>query len=347
MAPPRHRRKRRPTRIVTAVPAPEPEPEPPPPPVRRGLLSGLSGPRQVRRVAARPVSGLPGQTWTRRDYYTLSGVTAVVIVVVGLVLGLGSSVTTKVASNNATNLSFSVTKNTGAGLIPGESVTVGSQQGSIASVQCDQVTLTNSLGSVPSSGTTVSQTLLFPFTPTPVFAVAVAASPAPTATTFDVVCDSVDFGANQGVTIDGQSATIKSVSGNKITLNSALGSAPTPGTNVTFAVGTQSGGLLVGIFSLTIYSIALFGLAAAAMMAAPVAGRLRHKKRPPMLQVLAFGALIAVVNTVLLVVTMNAGPLGLLVASASGFVVVPLVYPAIASMLSRGRPRQAAGSRPR
>ena len=308
MAPPRHRRKRRPTRIVTAVPAPEPEPQPPPPPVRRGLLSGLLRPQQVRPVAARPVSGLQGPTWTRRDYYTLSGVTAAVIIVIGLVLGVGAGATTKVASNNATDISFSVTKNTGVGLVRGESVTVGGQQGTIASVQCDQVTLTNALGSVPSSGTTVSQSLLLPFTPTPVFAVAVAASPAPTATSFDVVCDGADFGANQGVTIDGNSATIKSVNGNKITLNSALGSAPTSGTDVTFAVGTQSGSLLDGIFSLTIYSIALFALAIAAMLAAPMAGRLRHKKRPPMLQVLAFGALIAVVNTVLLVVTMNAGP---------------------------------------
>jgi hypothetical protein len=81
-----------------------------------------------------------------------------------------------------------------------------------------------------------------------------------------------------------------------------------------------------------------------------MAARLRHKPRPPTLQVLAFGALIAVVNTIVEYPAINLPALlGFLVAAVSGFLLVPPVYPAIARMLSGGSrpPRQAMGNRTR
>jgi hypothetical protein len=231
------------------------------------------GPQTVRPAAARPVSGFQGPPWSRRDYYTLSGATAVVIILVGFVLGIGASDTSAVVAKPApTNISFSVTKGAGAAFLSGESLTVGGQQATISQVKTDAITLSDPLPSAPRSGAAVTYAPGFPL-------------------------------------------------------------------NV---VGE--------IFDLVLSSIALFILAIAAILAAPMASRLRHKPRPPMLQVLAFGALIAVVNTLVEYPAVSLPALlGFVIAAVSGFLVVPLVYPAIASMLQRGHgpPRRAASSRPR
>ncbi len=165
MAPPRRRRKRRPSRVVGApVSVPEPEPAPPP---RRGLLATLMGPprtgQPVRRVAPPVVTGPP---WTRADYYVLSALTAGVIVVVGLFLAVttGLSVSSTVqASPTPSSTSFAVASGDGGGFYPGEPVTVGSQQGTVASVRSNTITLTQPLDSTPTSGTSVSQSLALPF----------------------------------------------------------------------------------------------------------------------------------------------------------------------------------------
>ncbi|MGD0834889.1 MAG: hypothetical protein ABSA40_10825 [Candidatus Dormibacteria bacterium] len=276
MAPPRHKRKRRPSRIVPAVPVPEPEPELPPPPVRRGLLAGLMSPQPRGPVGARPVrpvAGISSPPWTRRDYYTLSGATAVVVLIVGFVLGVGASDTSAVVSKPApTTTSFSVTKGQGVEFLSGETVTVGGQQASISQVKTDAITLTNSLQSTPKVGAAVVYNPGFPL---------------------NVVGEILD---------------------------------------------------------LVLSELALFILAVSAILAAPMAARLRHKPRPPTLQVLAFGALIAVVNTIVEYPAINLPALlGFLVAAVSGFLLVPPVYPAIARMLSGGSrpPRQAMGNRTR
>ena len=70
------------------------------------------------------------------------------------------------------------------------------------------------------------------------------------------------------------------------------------------------------------------------------------------METLVFGAVIAVVNTLILFVAESAlGPTSLfgvvtaeLTAAASGFVLVPLVYPTISRMFRR-TPRQVASTR--
>jgi hypothetical protein len=271
MAPPRHKRKRHPARrIVSTVPVPQAEPEPPPPPVRRGLFSGMMGPQPARPVRARPVAAVQGPPWTRRDYYTLSGVTAAVIIIVGFVLGIGASDTSKVVAKPApTAITFSVTKGTGIGFLAGEDITVAGQQATISKVSTDAITLSDPVSSAPASGAAVVYAPGFPL-------------------------------------------------------------------NV---VGE--------IFDLVLSYLALFIVAAAAFLAAPMAARLRHKPRPPLLQILFFGALIAVVDTLVEYPAINLPVLlGFILSAVAGFLIVPLVFPPIARMLSGGSrpPRQASGN---
>lgn len=354
MAPPRRRRKRRPSRVVGApVSVPEPEPAPPP---RRGLLATLMGPprtgQPVRRVAPRVVTGPP---WTRADYYVLSAVTAGVIVVVGLFLAVttGLSVSSTVQpSPTPSSASLTVASGDGAGFYPGEPVTVGSQQGTVASVRSNTITLTQPLDSTPKSGTSVSQSLALPFTT--VASSMVATSPTPTTTTFDLANGENlgFFGVGTSLTVNGESETVKSVSGNQITLDSALSAPPVPGDSVMTTI-LNPGGLLTGILQLVADELAIVILPIAAFVARPMAARLRRKPRPRAWETIFFGAAIWVVDTLvleLLFSTVSVKGLGtyiltLVVAIASGFVVLPFIYPVLARFL-RPRPRvPAAGSR--
>jgi len=361
VAPPRHRRKRRPSRVVSSPsPAAEPEPAPWPPP-RRGLMASLMGP--PRPVSPRPMrsatgpgsaAGL-GPTWTRVDYYALSAFTALVVLVIGLVIGLTDTTSTTVQAKPApTATSFTVASGAGKTFIcgPNAAIQVGGQAAHIAAIDGDQVTLTAPLSSAPASGATVSQSTLGPASVDT--CAAVAASPAPTTTQFTLSGGAgVDFVA-AGILVDGQQATVKSVDTTtyRITLSSPLASPPATGTPVTQELYT-TGSLIGGIVGLAISEIAIVLLAVAALVARPMAARLRRKDRPRVVEVLVFGALVAVIDT--LVYYLEVSVLGSttgtgvavaeLTAAASGFVLVPLIFPPVARWFRRPprRPRGTPG----
>lgn len=362
MAPPRHRRKRRPSRVVSGPPpAAEPEPAPWPPP-RRGLMASLLGPprpvspspgssRPMRsmRVTA-PAPGL-GSVWTRVDYFALSAITALVVLVIGLVIGLTATSSTTVQSKPApTATSFTVASGEGKALLcgPNVGIEVGGTEAHIAAIDGDRVTLAAPLSSAPASGATVTEGTLGPATLDS--CAAVAASPAPTTTQFTLAGGAgVDFG-DAAIVVDGQQALVKSVDATtyRITLSSPLTSPPAAGTSVTQTVYT-TGSLIEGIVGLAISEIAIVLLAVAALVARPMAARLRRKDRPRVVEVLVFGALVAVVDTLVyyLVVSVLGLPTGpgmavaeQLIAAASGFVLVPLVFPPVARWFRRP-PRQS------
>jgi hypothetical protein len=180
---------------------------------------------------------------------------------------------------------------------------------------------------------------------------AVAASPAPTTTQFTLAGGAgVDF-VDAAITIDGHSATVKSVNAStyRITLSSPLATAPATGTTVTQVLYT-TGSLIGGIVGLAISEISIVVLAVAALVARPMAARLRRRERPRVVEVLVFGALVAVVDT--LVYYLEVSTLGSttgtgvavaeLTAAASGFVLVPLLFPPVARWFRRP-PRQPRG----
>jgi hypothetical protein len=321
-------------------------------------MSMLMGP--TRPVQPIPSSAPPadlGPAWNRRDWYVLSGITAVVVVVIGLLIGVTDTTSSTVqAEPAATTTSFSVASGAGKTFLCGSgiSLTVGGIQAHVASIDGDRITLSAPLGSAPSSGTTVSQNMIVPGTVD--VCAAVAASPAPTTTQLTVAGGAgVDF-VDAGITIGGQPATVTSIDTTtyRLTLSSALPLAPTTGTVVSQELYT-TGSLIGGIVGLAISEISILILAVAAWVARPVATRLRRKSRPRVLETFVFGAMVAVVDT--LVYFLEVSALGSttgagvavaeLTAVASGFVLVPLVYPTVARMFRRPQqPRQVRQGRP-
>lgn len=359
MAPPRHRRKRRPSRTVTSTsPVVEPEPEPLPPP-RRGLMASLFAPppsrsggpmRPMMPSPARSAPSLPSVPWTRRDFLVLSGIAGAVVVVIGLLIGLTDTTSSTVqASPAATTTSFSVASGAGKTFLCGPTInlTVGSTVTHIAAVDGDRITLDAPLAAPPSSGTTVSQSMVGPGSVS--VCAAVAASPAPTTTELTLAGGAgVDFVA-AGISLDGQPVTVKTVDSTsyRLTLASALPAPPEPGTPVVQQLYT-TGSLIGGIVGLAISEISIIILAVAAWVSRPFAVRIVKKTRPGILETFVFGALIAVVDT--LVYFLEVSTLGSttgagvavaeIVAVISGFILVPLAYPAITRMFFRRRSRQ-------
>jgi hypothetical protein len=310
-------------------------------------------PRPMRAVTSpRPAANL-GPMWTRLDYYALSGFTALVALVIGIVIGFTDTTSTTVQATPApTASSFSVASGAGKTLLCGANagIEVGQTEAHIAAINGDRVTLTAPLGSVPASGAAISQSTLGPETIDS--CAAVAASPAPTTTQFTLAGGAgVDLVA-AGITIGGQPATVKSIDATtyRITLSSPLASPPATGTPVTQVLYT-TGSLIGSIVSLAISSISIVLLAVAALVARPMAARLRRKDRPRIVEVLVFGALLAVVDT--LVWILEGSTLGSttgtgvavaeLAAWASGFVLVPLMFPPVARWFRRS-PRQPRAS---
>lgn len=361
MAPPRRRNKRRSSRVVATPAAAVPEPEPAPPP-RRGFLSTLLGPSAGAgaRPAARPAPALPeGPPWVRPDYYLLSALAAGIVVIVGLLLGgFSGAATAQVKATPApTPTSFTLEASDGSGGVgpgfaPGEAITVGSQTATVASISCDRITLATPLSSAPAAKTQVSQGLVLPFVPTgPSVATKVAASPKPTTKTFAVTCDGSQFAQGDTVHIGNSTGTVSSVSGNTITLSSALHTAPTAGQDVSLPYGPSPGSLLGDIMGLIVGQLAIVILPLAALVARPLATRILHKARPRTMETIFFGAAIWVVDSLIYEIVSSQAhvtSVGTLVAilflsAASGFVIIPAIYPALARML-RPRPRTAPAS---
>ncbi len=295
-----------------------------------------------------------GPMWTRLDYYALSAFTALVVLVIGLVIGLTDTTSATVQAKPApTATSFSVASGDGKTLVCGANapIQIGGTEAHIAAINGDRVTLSAPLGSAPNTGAAITQSTLGPANIDT--CAAVAASPAPTTTQFTLAGGAgVDFVASS-ILIDGQPATVKSVNSTtyRITLSSPLASPPATGTPVMQALYT-TGSLIGGIVGLAISEIAIVLLAVAALVARPMAARLRRKDRPRVVEVLVFGALVAVVDT--LVYYLEVSTLGSttgtgvavaeLTAAASGFVLVPLIFPPVARWFRRP-PRQPRGSR--
>ena len=355
MAPPRHRRKRRPSRTVsTTTPVVEPEPEPLPPP-RRGMMAALfapppAGSSRAPRPMMSAAPSLPGIPWTRRDFLVLSGIAGVVVVVVGLLIGLTDTTSsTEQKSPAPTASSFSVASGAGKTFLCGPTInlTVGSTVTHIAAVDGDRITLADPLEAPPSSGTTVSQSMVGPGNVA--VCASVASSPAPTTTQFTLAGGAgVDFVA-AGLSLGGQQVTVKNVdsSNYRLTLSSALPTPPEAGTAVVQDLYT-TGSLIGGIVGLAISEISIIILAVAAWVSRPFAVRIVKKARPGILETFVFGALIAVVDTLVYFLevstlgsTTGAGvAIAEIVAVISGFILVPLAYPAITRMFFRRRQRQ-------
>ncbi len=371
MAPPRRRNRRRPSRVVTAPAAfaPEPEPEPAPPP-RRGLLSTLMGPSAAAgaRPAPRSSPALPeGPPWTRPDYYLLAAFAAVIVVVVGLLLGgvagaASAQVTTSAVKGSAastvtpTATQFTVIASdgtgAGAGFAVGEPITVGNQSATVKTVSCDTITLAAPLSTPASDNTPVSQDLLFPFSPSgPSIVAQVRSSPAASKTKFSVNCDASQFTQGDTVNVAGVQRSISSVSGSTITLSSALPSAPSPGTSLSLPYGPSPGSLLGDIMGLIVGELAIVILPLAALVARPLAARILHKARPRAMETIFFGAAIWVLDSLVYEIVSSQAKVQsvgslvavLLLSAASGFVIIPAFYPALARML-RGRSRGAPAS---
>jgi hypothetical protein len=369
VAPPRRRNRRRPARVVNAPPAVVHEPEPAPPP-RRGLLASLLGPSAGAGARPAPRAApalLEGPPWTRPDYYVLSGLAALIVVVVGLLLGgfsgaANAQVTTSAVKGSSartvtpTTSQFTVVASdgtgAGAGLAPGEPITVGNQSSTVGSLSCDTVTLANPLSSPPAANTPVSQGLALPFTPTGSSVVAqVRANPKPSTKQFTVNCDASQFAQGDTVRVGSSTATVSSVSGSTITLSSALPQAPSAGTEVSLPYGPSPGSLLGDMMGLIVGELAIVILPLAALVARPLAARLRHKPRPRTMETIFFGAAIWVVDSLIYEIVSSqahVGSVGALVAvllfsAASGFLIVPAIYPPLARML-RPRPRAAPAS---
>jgi hypothetical protein len=312
-----------------------------------GALVGPTAP-------VRPAPNLPALPWNRRDWFVLSGIAALIVVAVGLFVGMTDTTSSTVQSKPApTASSFAVASGDGKTFLCGSGITlsVGGTQTHVASVDADQITLSTPLASAPSSGTAVSQSQLGPATVA--VCASVASSPAPTTTEFTLAGGAgVDF-VDSAITVDGQPATIKSVDSTsyRITLSKALATAPSSGTPVVQQLYT-TGSLIGGIVGLAISEISILILAVAAWVARPFATRIVKKQRPRILETFVFGAVVAVVDTLVYYLevstlgsTTGAGvALAELAAAASGFVLVPLAYPAVSRMFRR-TPRQAPAQR--
>jgi hypothetical protein len=303
-----------------------------------------------------PAAG-SGPAWTRADYFALSGITGLVVLIVGLFIGFSYSASSTVSTSGVpapTRTSFTVAS--GKSSFPfvcgaNAGVTVGSSQVHIAAIDGDRITLTApGLASAPASGTAVTQNVLGPSTVD--YCGTVASSPAPTTTQFTITGGAgVDFGQGP-ITVGGHQDSVASAPpspGYRITLSSPLAAAAAPGTSVTQQAYTP-GSLIVGVAGLAIGEFGILAVAVAAWVARPVAARLRRKPRPKVLETFVFGALIAVIGTIVIILMevvlgLPNGPgaeaAQYVLATLSGFVVVPLIYPAVSRMFRR-QPRRVA-----
>lgn len=362
MAPPRRHRKRRRARVVGArtVDVQETEPEATSAPARAGFMTRLLGPpRSAAPPPPRPAVPL-GPAWTRADYYALSGLTLVVILIVGLFLGLtNNSVTSKVVSKPApastgTATVFNVTKGDGTMFIPGQKITVGAHDVTLKYVNGNQLTVTPALDTKGLTGQSVKQSLVAPFTTTITSPVNLEKS---TKTTIRLQSsyNSAYFAAGDPICV-GQSTdhcynvTVKSIKSGTITLDAALPVVPAAGW-VAVKVVPEVGSLLIGILDLTVTELSLIILPVGVVVARPLAARLRHKPRPRMMEAIMFGAVIWIIDTLFFEIessTLRISGMGeylvsLFVALLAGFVLVPLVYPFLSRLL---RPRPRPGQPP-
>ncbi len=274
------------------------------------------------------------------------------IVVIGTLIGINISTKSTVQAKPAPTLnSFTVASGDGKTLLCGAgiSIDVAGHEAYVAAINADRVTLTAPLGSAPASGAAISQSTLGPGTVDACGSV--AASPAPTTTQFTLAGGAGEQFGLGPVTVNGQLVTVKSVdtTSYRITLSSPLDSAPAVGTPVMQQLYTP-GSVMVNIISLAISELSIVFLAAAALVARPIAARLRRKERPRVVEVLVFGALVAVVDTLVFIleestlgsVTGSGVLVAELTAAASGFVLVPLIFPPVARWFRRPRPQPRA-----
>lgn len=327
----------------------------------------MGPPRQGGAALVRQAAPVQlGPPWVRVDWYVLSGLTAAVIVVVGLFLAFTQSISSTVQpSPSPTLTSFTLKSGDGLNFRCGLGITVGGSQDTVASIDGDRITLAQPLSSPPTQGTSVSQSPLLPATFR--YCAGVAATPAPTTTQLTLEGGAGQlFGpcgvsgqsscGSEAVTIGGQLTSIKSVDsgpGYRITLAGALASAPGPGTPLSTDDVPTTGALIGSPLYLIVSQIAIVTLAVAALLARPMAAKLRRKPRTRIMETLVFGALIAVVD--LLVASLLGGALGSasvagavlaqLAAAAVGFLVVPAVYPAVARMFQPRAPRSGQPAR--
>jgi hypothetical protein len=320
-------------------------------------MAALLGTPGGARPAPRPVPAVAeGPAWTRADWYALAGITAAIVIVVGLLLALTSGFTISATvksdpSNTATSFTVTSSNETstslaGDGFYPGEPITVGSDTGTVQSVFGDVITLTSPLsGGTPAASATVNQSLPLPFATTVIGQV--ASSPAPTKTTFTMASGgngAVHFPGT--VTVGGQSDTISSVSGEKITLTTALSTAPHPGETVTGNL-LDPGALINGANSLMGSLLGVVFLPLAALIARPLVVRLRRASRPRVMPIIFFGVVIWILYAFLIELILGLLPasglgayvLEILVAMAAGYLLAPLVYPFLSRML-QPRPRR-------
>lgn len=360
MAPPRHRRKRRPSRTISSTPpVVQPEPEPLPPP-RRGLMAALFAPppppppgsaRAMRPMMRVPAPSAPNVIWSRRDFLVLSGIAGAVVVVIGLLISVsGATISSTVKASPApTTTTFSVASGAGKTFLCGPSVnfTVGGVAAQVASIDGDAITLAAPLNAPPAPGASVDQSSISPATVT--VCGAVAASPAPTTTELTLAGGAGQIFGQGTINVGGQIRTVKAVDATsyRITLTSALPVAPSAGTEVTEQF-PYAGSLIEGVSGLAISEISIIILAVAAWVSRPFAVRIVKKARPGLLETFVFGALVAVVDTLVFYLlestlaptTGGGAAVAQVVALVSGFILVPLAYPAITRMFFRRRQRQ-------
>ena len=306
----------------------------------------MVGPTPTVRPPAVPAG--VGPPWTRRNWYVLSGLLAVVVVVLGLLLALSSNASATVQSTPApTTSSFTVTSGDGKAFLCDLSVSVGGRQDTIQSIDGDRITLTDPLSSSPSSGTTLSQRLLLPTSATACGAV--ASSPAPTTTQISLAGGAgEDFGPSNA-RIGGAAVTVASVDPNsyRLTLSRALDAPPSAGTEVSQSIFTV-GSLIGDVVALPVNIPGVIILAIGAVLMRPFAARITKKGRTRVLETLLFGVLIWLVDTFVWVLeggSLNSTSgtqvvLEWLLAAVSGFILAPAAYPSL-TRLFRPRPRPA------
>jgi hypothetical protein len=307
--------------------------------------------RPMRPMMSQSAPSLPGVPWSRRDFLVLSGIAGAVVVVIGLLLSVSSATisSTVKASPAPTTTTFSVASGAGKTFVCGSGVnfTVGDVPAHIQSIDGDAITLSAPLSAPPAAGAAVDQSSISPATVT--VCGAVAASPAPTTTAFTLAGGAGQVFGEGTIDVGGQIRTVKSVDATsyRITLTSALPFAPSAGTPVSEQF-PYAGSLIEGISGLAISEISIIILAVAAWVSRPFAVRIVKKARPGILETLVFGALVAVVDTLVFYLlestlaptTGGGAAVAQVVAVVSGFILVPLAYPAITRMFFRRRQRQ-------
>ncbi|HYA00215.1 MAG TPA: hypothetical protein VEK76_07660 [Candidatus Binatia bacterium] len=293
-----------------------------------------------------------GPPWTRADYLLLSGCAAVVVVVIGLILGALTGGSTTVQTPSSTT-SFKVPSGDSGAFIPGEPVSVGGQQDTILYIFNNQITLATALSSAPAAGTSVTQSLLLPGVAN--LTATVASKPAPTTTKFTVTSPGDDAGYFGGqVTVGGQAATVQAQSSpapSQQIVVSTLPAAPSAGAGVSGTL-LYPGSLLDGVGGLATGTLAIITLPLSLFVVRPLVVRLRRKGRPRVTEIIFFGLAIWLVDALVYSLLQALGAtsgvgvyvISVVLAILSGFVIVPTIFPFLARMLRpRPRPTPAGG----